>query len=407
MVVDYLFCMDRELRSTLISALIAFSIIITVVVRDAANEDGESVSESATELSEFVAEGEPRHDRDDEVVLESAERLANGDLEVIGWAADTDHIEVLGDGAVIGRVAITQERPSIAIRNSLRNAFVGFRGSVAVANTVEHVCVVRPEQLPGLNACGRPQLDLNTQRVVAFYGVPGDPALGTLGDGTATSVLERLVEQSQPFATADRTLMLAFEVIATVAQSSPGSDGNYSAAIAKDDIWEFLEKIREVDGALVIDFQTGRDQYLDQVPEYVDLLSEPDVHIALDPEWDMEEGEIPNQIIGSSDSLEINEVMEFVAQIVRDNRLPRKTIVLHNFTEGMIANRELLDAPPEIDVVVHMDGHGPPETKIGNYGRLSADPPFFNGFKVFYGRDFPRMTPGAVLSLDPEFVSYQ
>jgi len=320
--------MDRELRSTLISALIVMAVIMTVVIRDAANEDVEPVVELAVELAPFVADGPARHDRPDEVVLESINRLANGDIEVVGWAAATDHVEVLGDGQVLGRVAITGERPAIALEHSLSSVFVGFSGTIAAPSTIEHVCVARPQQFPGLNACDRTGLNLAQQRVVAFYGVPGEPPLGTLGDGSATAVLERLVEQAKAFVTPNRELILAFEVIATVAQSSPGSDGNYSAAIAQDDIWEFLEKIREVDGALVIDFQTGRDMYLDQVPDYLELLSQPDVHIALDPEWDMEEGEIPNQIIGSSDSLEINEVMEFVAQIVRENRLPRKPVLL-------------------------------------------------------------------------------
>ncbi len=399
--------MDREIRSTLISALMVFTIIIVVVVRDAANEDVEPVTESAVELPPYVQEGPPRHDGTDEVVLESVERDANGALEVVGWATGTDRVEVLGDGQVLGTVAIAEERVSTAELNGLPSAFVGFRGTVAAPDTIEHICVTRPGQLPGLSACNDPLLDLENQRVVAFYGVPGDPSLGTLGDGTATSVLGRLVEQAEPYATPDRALMLAFEVVATVAQSSPGSDGNYSAAIAQDDIWEFLEKIREVNGVLLIDFQTGRDMYLDQVPDYVELLSEPDVHIALDPEWDMEEGEVPNEVIGSSDSVEINEVMDFVAEIIRENRLPRKTIVLHNFTEGMIANRELLDPPPEMDLIVHMDGHGTPETKVSNYNSLSASPPFFNGFKVFYQRDFPIMTPSDVLALDPEFISYQ
>ena len=158
---------------------------------------------------------------------------------------------------------------------------------------------------------------------------------------------------------------------------------------------------------MVIDFQTGRDTYLDQVPDYVDFLSQPDVHIALDPEWDMEAGEVPNEVIGTSDAEEINEVMEFVADIVREHRLPRKVMVVHNFTDGMIANRDLLAPPPEIDLVIHMDGHGPPQNKIGVYDRLAANPPIYNGFKLFYQRDFPLMTTEAVLALDPGFVSFQ
>lgn len=399
---------DWQLRRTLIFAAAAFVVMLTVVLRDAANESAPTIEESAIELPPFVADGPPRHDPAGEVVLERFERVDATTVRLAGWAASTDRVEVIADGEVVAVVPITIERTDTAIENDLPGTFVGFDAEIELPEgSGAAVCVARPDQLPGVNACDRPLLDMATQRVVAFYGVPYAPPLGTLGDGPPETVLARLEAQAEPYRADTRDVMLAFEIIATVAQAGPGSDGNYSAAIAKDDIWEFVDTIRSAGGVTVIDFQTGRDMYLDQVPDYVEFLTQPDIHIALDPEWDMEEGEVPNEVIGSSDAEEINEVMDYVAEIIRENRLPRKVMVVHNFTEGMIANRPALDPPPEIDLVIHMDGHGPPQNKIGVYDRLAADPPLYNGFKLFYQRDFPLMTTEAVLALDPAFISFQ
>jgi hypothetical protein len=399
---------DWQVKRTLIFAAAAFVVMMAVVLRDAASEGSEPFDETTGTLPAFVADGPPRHDGPDEVILERFERVDDATIRIAGWAAETDRIEVLAEGQVVATVPITVERLDTALEHGLGGtAFVGFDAEVEVQAGSGSICVARPDQLPGVHACDRPMLDMASQRVIAFYGVPYAPRLGTLGDGEPEEVLARLDAQAEPFRSDRRPVMLAFEVIATVAQASPGSDGNYSASIAKDGIWTFVDTIRAVGGIMVIDFQTGRDTYLDQVPDYVDFLSQPDVHIALDPEWDMEAGEVPNEVIGSSDAEEINEVMEFVADIVREHRLPRKVMVVHNFTDGMIANRDLLAPPPEIDLVIHMDGHGPPQNKIGVYDRLAANPPIYNGFKLFYQRDFPLMTTEAVLALDPGFVSFQ
>ncbi len=394
---------------TLASAFLAFAVIVVVVVRDAANENGDASPETAITLPPFVADGPPRHDTPDEVTLEQAERTDDGTVRLAGWAVGTDRVEVLADGKQIGTIPITIERPDVAERHDLPGVFAGFDGEVTLTGGTEPatLCVARPEQLPGWRACDQALPDLRNHRLVAFYGVPYAPPLGTLGDGDPASVLERLVEQAEPYGSPERPVVVGFEVIATVAQYLPGDDGDYSHPIPVEDIWAFLDTIREADGVMLIDFQTGRDTYLDQVPQYLDLLAQPDVHIALDPEWDMEEGQIPNQVIGSSDATEINEVMQLVAEVIRENRLPPKLVVVHNFDESMIAGRELLDPPPEVDLVIHMDGHGPPRLKIGVYDRLSADPPFFNGFKLFYKRDVPMMSPADVLELDPDLITYQ
>ena len=59
-------------------------------------------------------------------------------------------------------------------------------------------------------------------------------------------------------------------------------------------------------------------------------------------------------------------------------------------------------------MILNFDGIGSPAAKAAGYGSL-ASPTLFNGFSLFYQRDAPLMTPGAVLALEPEpdFALYQ
>ena len=374
-----------------------------------ANERQLAAEEQAVELTSFAAAAQPSHDTATDLVLDRSSTTRAGERRLVGWALATDRVEVLADGRPIGTIPITVERADVALAHGAENAFVGFDGRLDVPADTFIVCVVRPGQLPGPRACDRPVLDLPRDRVVAFYGVPGAPALGTLGDGGPKAVRKRLMKQARPYKTDERPVVPAFELIATVAQASPGRDGDYSAPVPVEDLWRYLEEIRKVNGIVVLDLQTGRDSYMEQLPDLEALLVEPDVHLALDPEWHMAPGEVPNEVVGQTSAAEINEVAAYLDELVRQHRLPRKLLVVHNFQPRMITERKQLAPPATVDLLIHMDGHGPPATKIGNFNRLVDLQDAATGFKLFYQRDVPLMSPADVFAMDPDvdFISYQ
>lgn len=364
------------------------------------------VSERLTTASQSAA---PTHDGASEVVLDTTGPTTDGRTRVVGWALDSESVEVLADGDVFATVPVAQQRMDVASALDLSEAAVGFDASVAVPTGTHLLCVARPGRLPGPDACDRPLLHLPRQRVVAFYGVLEDPGLGTLGAGSIDAARDRLLTQAKPYITAERPVMPAFELIATVAQAFPGDDNSYSHPIPHRDIRRALRKIREVDGILVLDLQTGRDTFMEQLRPLEKFLREPDVHLALDPEWHMRPGERPNIVIGHAEAAEVNEVMEWLDALVVERRLPRKLLVVHNFRDFMITDRDDLDPPSTVDLLVHMDGHGPPSIKTGNYKQLVGLQDAFAGFKLFYQRDVPLMSPQEVFAMDPDvdFISYQ
>jgi len=116
--------------------------------------------------------------------------------------------------------------------------------------------------------------------------------------------------------------------------------------------------------------------------------------------------------IGTVDAAEINRVSEWLAGLVRAEALPQKLLILHQFRFSMITNRELVETPAELAVLIHMDGQGAIATKYSTWDALTRQPDahrYYWGWKNFYDEDFPTPTAEQVLALSPSplFVSYQ
>jgi hypothetical protein len=247
-------------------------------------------------------------------------------------------------------------------------------------------------------------------RIVAHYGAGVTPNLGVLGEGTPDQALDRVVEAARAFEGLDeRPVLPAFEYIVTVAQAGPGPSGNYTAAIDQAEVWPFLDLIRTVGGVLFIDFQPGRARFIDQVTRYEALLREPDVHIALDPEWSMGPGQVPNRHLGHTDPEAVGEVMDYLDALVKAHGLPPKVMILHQFKASMIERRDEILPYPTVALMIHVDGQGPVPTKYNTWDAIKADPPWYMGFKLFFDEDDRLMTPEEVMGLEPvpDYVSYQ
>jgi hypothetical protein len=91
------------------------------------------------------------------------------------------------------------------------------------------------------------------------------------------------------------------------------------------------------------------------------------------------------------------------------HQLPRKVVLLHQFTPFMIRERERLAARAELEIVIQLDGFGSPEAKVAKYRELHAVDPFSSGFKLFLQQDTRLMSPVEVRALVPApiYVSYQ
>jgi hypothetical protein len=194
------------------------------------------------------------------------------------------------------------------------------------------------------------------------------------------------------------------ELIATVAASDPGDDGEYALRVPEGVIRRYLAEARRRRALLVLDIQPGRAEFSDEIERIEPYLRMPDVGLALDPEWHVGPDEVPGEVIGSVDIETVNEISGELAATVRRLDLPEKLFVIHQFTAGGIEDRERLRERPGLATVVNVDGFGDPPNKVAKYRQLhpSRSSGIGSGFKLFYNEDSGLMSPEEVLSLHPK-----
>jgi len=246
-------------------------------------------------------------------------------------------------------------------------------------------------------------------RVVAFYGAPQSHDLGALGIGSPDHAARRLAKQARPYAKKTRPVMLAFELLADVANHDPGTDGLYRTRQPAAVIRRYLGAARRAKALLVLDIQPGHADFLAEARHLDRWLREPDGGLALDPEWHTP-GAVPGTVIGSVAAQDVNAVARHVAAIVRRYALPEKLFVVHQFTPNMIAGKEQVRRLPGLAMTMNVDGFGDRPNKIAKYRQFTHDGTHFHrGYKLFYEEDTDLMTPRSVLALQPrpDFVVYE
>jgi hypothetical protein len=102
--------------------------------------------------------------------------------------------------------------------------------------------------------------------------------------------------------------------------------------------------------------------------------------------------------------------VQLLTSIVDQQNIPPKVLVVHRYARGMLTNYRQIKLDPRVQVVVNMDGFGPPRIKLDAYKSFIAlEPVQFTGFKLFYKKDRPMMPPERVLGLTPKpvYIQYQ
>ncbi|MDO9398450.1 MAG: hypothetical protein Q7T71_18045, partial [Herbiconiux sp.] len=226
-------------------------------------------------------------------------------------------------------------------------------------------------------------------RVVAYTGAPQADELGILGTMPFEQASARLDRQAVPYGRKSRPVLRAFDLIATIADAHPGPAGKYRTRQTSAVIARYLRAARRHDAMLILDVQPGGSNFIDELRPLERWLKEPDVALALDPEWRMRPGVQPGSEIGYVSAGEVTETLRRVAKIVRDNDLPPKLVLVHRFTDGMIRDLETVQVPKEVVGVISIDGVGSRALKVATYDRIAPTlpKPWLPGFKLFYEED--------------------
>jgi len=254
-------------------------------------------------------------------------------------------------------------------------------------------------------------------RIVAFYGNIYSKKMGVLGKYPPVELWEKLNEEVNKWESADSLtpVIPALHYVAVVAQDNPLKDGKYRLRMPSSQIDSVLE-IAQMGNALVfLDIQPGLSDVQTEVPLLEKYLKLPNVHLGLDPEFSMKEGNVPGTVKGFVTADDINFCSEFLTNLVYKYKIPPKVFIVHRFTQSMIRNYEQIKLHPEVQIVINMDGWGRPGLKKSTYKDFIYQEPIqFTGFKLFYDNDliqFPNriMKPEEILKLTPLpiYIQYQ
>ncbi|SDK21380.1 hypothetical protein [Sediminibacillus albus] len=253
---------------------------------------------------------------------------------------------------------------------------------------------------------------LKNHRLVAYYGHPNSTNMGILGEMEPDKLMEKLKEQAQEYSDADpsRPAIPTIELISTVAQRNPGPEGNYYHMTPPEQIDEYAKLAKENNALLMLDVQLGTDSVLNQVKLLEKWLKLPYVHLAIDTEFHVKEGETPGIDLGQVNGAEVQEAVDYLTKMVEENNLPDKIVLVHQFMDEALTNKEAIQPTKNVEVTLNYDGWGDSSTKMSLYRKFVRNESVqYGGFKIFYKKDEPVLSAEDVLKLDPNpaIINYQ
>ena len=255
------------------------------------------------------------------------------------------------------------------------------------------------------------------KRIVVYYGNLHSKKMGALGEYEPKEMWSRLHKEVKHWEKADPNtpVQVGLHYIAAVASGSPGKDGKYINRMGNQQIDSVMTIAKMHDAIVFLDLQVGLSNLKDELPRIEKYLKLPNVHLGIDPEFSMKGGDKPGTKIGTYDAADINYVSKYLADMVNELNLPPKVFVVHRFTKKMVTNSQNIKLRPEVQLVMHMDGWGEPDLKLGTYRYfIQNEPVQFTGFKLFYKNDLKKapnrlMTPEELMKLKPApiYIQYQ
>jgi len=234
-----------------------------------------------------------------------------------------------------------------------------------------------------------------------------------LGIGDVDDRVRELERKAKPYG-GQREVLPVLEIITTIVQPRPGKDGQYRSRIPDEEIDRYLAAARRHRALLLLNIQPGQATFLAEAKAYEKYLRQPDVGVALDPEWAMNPGQVPGREYGWSTGKELDDTARYLSRLVTKHNLPEKVMVYHQVAASVVRKESGLKDHPGVAAVKSVDGIGSRSMKITTYNYVNKSTPdhVHAGFKLFFveDREFgPLMTPKQVLALRPrpDYVMYE
>jgi hypothetical protein len=253
---------------------------------------------------------------------------------------------------------------------------------------------------------------LRDNQIIVYYGTPLADGLGILGTMPPAEAAAEVAERARLYDSlnGDIGAIGALDVIYSLAQAEPTSNGMYIRHLEDHYVDEYLRVAEEHDLQVFLDLQIGRRQILEEVRGIEKFLLNPRVHVAIDPEYAVGPEGVPIATPGRITGDQINDVQAYLRELVATHGLPGKVLVLHQYMEDTVIDAERVETVPEVDFVLNMDGLGDVGDKKEKYEHFSSKPHSKNdAFNIFLLHDHRVLSEDEILGLSPvpRIVFYQ
>jgi hypothetical protein len=250
-------------------------------------------------------------------------------------------------------------------------------------------------------------------RLFGYAGSPGSAAFGRLGVGDLDKRVRELEKRGAAYA-GGRKVMPVLELVTVIADPFPGKDGSYSRRVGAATIRRYLAAARRHKALLLLNVQPGRARFIDVAKQLEPWLRQPDVGLAVDPEWAVKRGQVPGSVYGSTTGRELDAVARYLDELVRRYDLPQKVMVFHQVAASVVRHQSAVHQRDGVVVIKSVDGIGSRAAKTTTWRTLVKALPdsIHPGFKLFFDEDTRHgslMTPAQVLALKPrpEYVLFE
>ena len=183
---------------------------------------------------------------------------------------------------------------------------------------------------------------------------------------------------------------------AVVAQGAPGRDGKYRLRMTDSLVEKVASWAATRNALLFLAVQVAQQLLQEELPRLIPFLKRPNVHLGLDPEFSMKprldrkSGETvkpkPGARIGTMSHEDVNYAIGMLADLVTQNNLPPKVLVIHRFTHDMLTGSKKIKLDPRVQVVSH-GGWGQPWLKYDSYRDYVESDPVVTRLQDLYKND--------------------
>ena len=132
-------------------------------------------------------------------------------------------------------------------------------------------------------------------RIIAYYGNLYSTRMGILGEIPRKEMLAKLQGEVAKWQAADSTVKAipALHYIAVTAQGEPGKNNMHRMRMPFKQIDTILKWAKPINALVFVDIQVGHSSVKNEVEQFEQYLSMPNVHLGIDPEFSMKGGERP------------------------------------------------------------------------------------------------------------------